>query len=262
MAAGRSTTAKAAEDREAAKVRRQKIFVGCGGVLLLGVVAFQLPGLLGGSGSGSPTATPAAEAAPLATALAPLPASVGGVAIPFWVRRLPPRDLFVPQVTVPGAAATSSSSGSTVVIPKGPAVRAKHFVVKDPFAPQISLPTAPAATQVSGPTPPAPAPSVAPAPSGTAGGSYIVVLATISGRGAPSRRLAAHAVVAARNAGLTKVVANDTIPGGTFEGPHFTVFTGPYTSAAQAHSELVRALRNGYPTAKSEHLSASSTQGF
>lgn len=42
----------------AARERKQKIFVVVGGVLLLGLIAFQLPRLLGGS---SPSAAPAAE---------------------------------------------------------------------------------------------------------------------------------------------------------------------------------------------------------
>ena len=49
----------AASDARAARERKQKIFVAVGGLVLLALLAFQLPKLLGGSGS--ETAAPAAE---------------------------------------------------------------------------------------------------------------------------------------------------------------------------------------------------------
>jgi hypothetical protein len=49
----------ATADARAAKERKQKIFVAIGGVVLLALLAFQLPKLLGGSES--PSAAPAAE---------------------------------------------------------------------------------------------------------------------------------------------------------------------------------------------------------
>src|SRR5262249_13934915 len=156
--------------------------------------------------------------------------SATGPKLPYSVARTAPRDLFMPLISsgpVTAAAAVGHS-------PAAPAVRAKDFVVKDPFVPQIKIPSTPIAPPVQGQssshvtTPKATAPS--------APGAYIVVIGTIPGKGSASLKAAARAVVAARNAGLKDVVANNGLPGakGTF-----TIFTGPYPSAAEAHAELV-----------------------
>ena len=140
---------------------------------------------------------------------------------------------------------------------QGPPVRAKDFVVKDPFVQQIKVPTAPVGPPAQiRPSSPAPAPK---ATAQGAPGAYIVIIGTIPGKGAAGLKAAARAVVAAKNAGLKDVVANDALPGakGTF-----TVFTGPYPSAAEAHTELVRALRNGYPHATTERLKTTPAGGF
>ncbi len=84
----------------------------------------------------------------------------------------------------------------------------------------------------------------------------------IPGGGGASEKAAAHDVVAAKNAGLRDVAADEAVPGTTRMGTHFTVYTGPYPSAAMAQPELVRALRNGYPTAHTQRLPASSGKGF
>jgi hypothetical protein len=71
----------AVADARAARERKQKIFVIAGGVVLLGLLAFQLPGLLGGSSSPSAsqavqtTTTPGAPETP-ATQSSPAPASL------------------------------------------------------------------------------------------------------------------------------------------------------------------------------------------
>lgn len=60
-------------EARAARERKQKIFVAVGGVLLLGLLAFQLPKLLGGSGETAAATTPT----PIPGAVAPeAPASV------------------------------------------------------------------------------------------------------------------------------------------------------------------------------------------
>ena len=171
------------------------------------------------------------------------------------VSRLQGRDLFVPQVS---AASAGLGATATPVSARGPSVRAKKFVVKDPFVAQVTVPTAPAASAATIPV----APSLPATPTDIqAGGSYIVILGVIAGTGDASRKAAARAIVAAKNAGLKDVTANANVPG-TGGKPHYTVFTGPYPSAAMAHFELVRALRNGYPHARTEQFSSAAKKGF
>ena len=137
MAEGANSAARdRAESLEAAKARRQKIFIAVGGVALLGLVGFQLPGLFGSSsGSGSSSAPPSA-----------------GVAVPSIAPRTPP-DRAAPASPVPRSIArlapqgrlqaaglgrrTGGAAAVVGVTLKGPAVRTKDFVVKDVFIPQI-----------------------------------------------------------------------------------------------------------------------------
>jgi len=261
MASTSERARRAAQDREALKLRRQKMFIAVGGGALLVVVGFQLlPALFGGSGSSSPSkssapppATAAAKHVSHSTGSGPLSSS----GLPRSVARLAPRDLFVPQIVVSlGGAATPASK-----TPAGPAVRARHFVAKDPFVPQITPPAATPATSSLTQTPTGEGSGSSPSQvSGGAG--YIVVLATIPGTGIASQKAAERAVVAARNAGLKDVVANDAVPGSSGSAPHFTVYTGPYQFESTVQTELVRALRNGYPKARAQALPSSSGRGF
>jgi hypothetical protein len=243
---------------EETRERRLKIFIAVGGVLLLGLVAFQLPGLLSsGSSTHGSQATPSTVAAVAAAAPAPVSASAATPVdkLPRSIADTRARDVFAPQIATVGGTSASVTAQDT---PRGPAVRAKDFVVKDVFAPQIA---APAATAASSTVIKTATGTTRVIPSAGSGG-YIVVLDSISGIGALSRNQAAHAVVAARNAGLKNVVANDAVPGQSGSGPHFTIYTGPWTTAGSAQSELVRALRNGYPRARSQQLPSSSGKGF
>jgi hypothetical protein len=243
--------AGSARSPEETKVRRQKIFIAAGGLVLLALAGFELPGLLSSSGSGAqrsatPAATPAVSSAGVATpATTPEPRSVA---------RLRARDLFVPQVTAPGA----TPAAGTGRIPTPPHVRSTGFVVKDMFVAQI---TPPAASTVSS-TVIKTAHGTTHVSASVGGGGYIVVLGSIPGVGRSSQQLAAHAVVAAKNAGLKNVVANDAVPGQSGSGPHFTIYTGPWTSSGLAQNELIRALRNGYPHAQAQQLPTSSGKGF
>ena len=69
-------------------------------------------------------------------------------------------------------------------------------------------------------------------------------------------------MVAADNAGLKDVAANDAVPGESGSSAHFTVYTGPYSDEATAEAELVRALRDGYPRAHAQLLPTTSGKGF
>src|SRR3954454_16774152 len=135
------------QDVEARRARRQKIFVAVGGVVLLGIVGFEvLPGVLSSSSSGSSgdavTSAPASApltAAPAATRTVAVAVAVPtGPKLPHSVERAAPRDLFMPLV-VAGAV----KAAPALHTPTAPAVRAKHFVVKDPFIPQVKAPSTP-----------------------------------------------------------------------------------------------------------------------
>ena len=243
--------------------RRRLIFagVGAGSVIVLVVVA--LVGFGGGSLPSGSTTAPSAKSslkAPLASS--PKPArkpSLSPSALALKAaERQGAKDLFVPQVS---AATGGSSPTPTGVTVHGPAVRAKNFVAKDVFIAQISPPAATPAsstvTSTSGGEGSGASPSKV-----SGGGGYIVVLATIPGIGPASQKAAARAVVAAKNAGLKEVVANDAIPGTSGSAPHFTVFTGPYQYQSSVQDELIRALRNGYPQARAQELPVSSGKGF
>jgi hypothetical protein len=248
--------ARRANDLAARRDRRQKIFVAVGGVVLLAIVGFEvLPGMFSSSSSGGSAGT--ASSAP-STAVVTTPAAAvaaeTGPKLPHSVERTPARDLFMPLIS---SGPVNAAVAAVAHTPNVPAVRAKHFVVKDPFLPQVKAPTTPIAPPVqsqSGSHAPAQRPTPQSAPA-----AYIVVIGTIPGKGQASLKAAARAVVAARNAGLKDVVANNALPGakGTF-----TVFTGPYASAGEAHAELVRALRNGYPHATTERLKATPAGGY
>ncbi len=248
-----------AEDLEARRVRRQKIFVAVGAVVLLAIAGFEiLPGVLSsssanGSGGSVSSSTPS-PAAPAATPAVAVASTTAGPKLPYSVERTAPRDLFMPLVS---AGPVSTAAAAALHTPADPAVRAKDFVVKDPFVPQIKPPSTPIAPPAQGrPGSTAPAPKVIPQ---SAPGAYIVVIGTITAKGPAGLRAAARAVVAARNAGLKDVVANDALPGAK---GRFTVFTGPYPTATEAQAELVRALRNGYPHATTERLKTTPAGGF
>jgi hypothetical protein len=250
MSGGGSARSRA-QDREAAKVRRQKIFVGVGGVAMLGLVGFQMKGLV--FSSSKPSTPVAAVAVPLATPVS------SPVKLPAALTHGKQRDLYIAQVT---AGASTPSNADLAITPTGPTVRLKSFVNKDVFRTQVTVPSAPLAQPAGGTaTPQAPAQGSVPAATET-GGSYIVVLKVIPGVGSASQLAAARAIVAAKNAGLKEVTANSSTPGTTQQGEHYTVFTGPYPSQATAQDELVRALRNGYPDARPQQLAATTSGGY
>jgi hypothetical protein len=239
------------QDLAGQRARRQKIFVGAGLAVLLGIVGFEvLPSVVsGGSGGGASSAPPPSVPVSRPAVAA---ASTTGPKLPHSVVKATPRDPFMPLVS-----AGPVNAAAILHTLNGPPVRAKNFVVKDPFIQQLKVPSTPIAPPSQGhPATPAPTPSP---PQRTAPRAWIVVIGSIPGKGAPSLKAAARAVVAAKNAGLKDVVANDALPGAK---DRFTVFTGPYPSAAEAHAELVRALRNGYPHATTVQLKSTPAGGF
>jgi len=107
----------------AARERKQKIFVVVGGVLLLAMLAFQLPKLLGGSES--PTAAPAEESTFASDPTNPAPRRVAAVALVDTDRRLgatpgkltsfsvfAAKDPFVQQVVTESAFGDGGAGGA------------------------------------------------------------------------------------------------------------------------------------------------------
>ena len=142
-----------------------------------------------------------------------------------------------------------------------PAVRAKAFVAKDMFIPQVVIPTAPVAPTSGSVAVPFPDQTKV-LPTKDTGGNFIVILQVIDGTNRASLKAAARAVVAAKNAGLKDVVANDTLGPRTGPKAHFTIFTGLYTTQSGLAAELQRAHRNGYPGAYSERVDNTPIGGF
>jgi hypothetical protein len=95
----------------AARERKQKIFVVVGGLLLVGLMAIQLPKLLGGSSGASPssTSTTDASATPGGTG-APASRSLTNVGLTSF-SRFGGKDPFVQQVTFSDAPQSSGSGG-------------------------------------------------------------------------------------------------------------------------------------------------------
>ncbi len=136
-----SVTAMAAK-----RVRRQKIFIAVGSVLLLAILGFELPKMLGGGGN---------EAAPATTASAsPLGAAPTGAAPVVPSGKLPTTD----RIVVPRDSSQLISFGL--------------FKTKDPFVQQLST-SAAATTPAATPSAPAPAPAGA---TPTPGGSTVAPL--------------------------------------------------------------------------------------
>lgn len=224
-----------------ARDRNRWILLGVLGVLLVVVLAFELPSTLNklSPSSSPPAAAPTQAAAPTAAAAQPVATSLTPV-----LKRLQSfavKDPFVAQLSSSGGSVTASSASvPTGLALSGPPVRTKDFVAKDPFVAQVATPAAaaaspaPEATQSGGS---APAVSNALPSAG-----FVVVLDTVPA--AHGQKLAGLDVIAAENAGLVQV-RTATV----FSGKVLEVYTGPYPSQSAAQTALIRALRDGYTQA-------------
>jgi hypothetical protein len=242
VAAGTLSRRKKEESRAAAKSKRDKIILAVGGVVLVGVFAVEvLPMLTKGSSSPPPPAPPA-----LAT---PAPAAVVavGVVTPATIAtdlrriaKLSTKDPFRPQLVT----ASTASSGA----PKfahGPAVRAKHFVTKNPFKAQLG---APAQTAAAAPlaTPPhvTPASSIQHSSASKAPAGYIVILRSLD-----SRASAEQEVKKAHAQGLTGASILYSSKYTSLRRGYWVVYLSRYSSMAAANSGLQLARANGYASA-------------
>jgi hypothetical protein len=237
-------------DEAAAKAKRQKVFLGAGLVLLVGVLAFQLPKLMKSSSSGSSTAsTPTAPTAGVATST-PSTAVAGAAAIsPSEVKhdlaaiaRYRDKDPFQVQLTT-----GPQTSQQAVTMAHGPAVRRSHFVVKDPFAAQIK--TSSATTASATPATPPPVTSPPPAKTKVTGNSsapygYIVILRSLDSKAAALSELKkAHAQ------GLTTAGVLYSSKYTSLRHGYWVVYLNKYPTWTAANAGLTTAHAHGYASA-------------
>lgn len=122
-----------------AKAKKQKIVAAVLGVVLLGVLAWQVPSLMKTLNKKPPSSTVATPPPPGAGS--PLPVSPGTA----------------PAATPPPSG-TLIDSDPAAQAAGGQLVAFDRFASKDPFAQQLGTPTAPAAPAASKPAPPPPPP--------------------------------------------------------------------------------------------------------
>jgi hypothetical protein len=122
-----------------AKAKRQKIIAGVLGLVLVGVLIFQAPKILGMFGGSSTASEPAATPAPVPVPVTPVPATPGAPA---------------PATPVPGATGSAAlvDSDPAPVPEDGQLVTFDRFESKDPFVQQVGNETESA--QASAPSPP------------------------------------------------------------------------------------------------------------
>lgn len=217
----RRSRAAAAQER-AAKDRRQKMLVAAPGVVLVALLAFQLPRLLKGSGSSSSSVAPTG----ITTAAVPTTPSVPPKsAAERAVLRNAPRDVFA---KVGGG---SPSTLGSVPTPPG---------LHDPFA-RASSPAA-AVAPVSRPTPvrrsvlPGTIILGTPGTGKVAVQGWIVILASIptaQGQGAAT----AFAGQAAK-ASIGKVSVLNSSNRRPLRGGYWVVYTGPFPSLGQVSTQV------------------------
>ena len=130
----------------AARERKQKIFVVVGGILLLAMLAFQLPRILGGSSA--PTAAPAEETAIDGAAVASTTLRPTAVVLVDTDRRsdvapgkltsfgvFSPKDPFVQQVVTDTTVTTTENGGGS----KGEPAKTKQFSVAPTSAAALTV---------------------------------------------------------------------------------------------------------------------------
>jgi hypothetical protein len=233
-----SSTAARARSRQVvdrrAKDRRQMVMVGVLGVVLLALLAFQLPKLLKSSGSSSSSAP--APVVPATPTPAPASSPAASSAALRAAMKQPARDVFQrPAMTV------DSTLGS-VAPPPG---------LHDPFASpkSVAAVSAPAA-------PPAPVQTTSlpgtivlgtPGAGKVAVQGWIVILASIP---TSDGQAAAEAFAAkARRAGLSSVAILDSSTRKGLRGGYWAVYTGPYENIGQVSTAATNVHAAGYGSA-------------
>lgn len=241
VATGTLRRRKAQEQKVAAKSKRDKMILAAGGVVLVAVLAFELPKVMGGGGSSAPPA-------PAPTAGVPAPAAAVPSGLPSAavvsrelraIAKLPAKDPFHPQLGTVSGPSTPAQPAA-----KAPRVRTSHFVLKNPFKAQLG---APAAAQ-SAPAPLAAPPVVTPTKkvhkSSTSSLGYIVILRSLDTRASAER-----AVRTAHAHGLSSASVLYSSKYTTLRHGWWVVYLNKYPSQAAADAGLQQARANGYASA-------------
>lgn len=218
------------------KERREKIALGVGLALLVGIGAFEGPKTLkrlhGSSSTPAPAIAPTSPAAALPTA-PPKPVSLKPLA------RFAAKDPFVPQI------GSVSGKSTPVLANNPPAVLTSHWVEKDPFVQQLSVNSVGPATGSSSSSSSKAAPVAG-------SGAYIVVVASVPfGAGG---RDAKHEAAVARAHGVpsVKIVNSSNYP--TLREGYYAVYSGPYPTLAKALAALAHIRGLGYVSAYTRRL--------
>jgi hypothetical protein len=132
-----------------AKAKKQKIVAAVLGVILIGVLAWQVPSLMKTLNKKPPTSS-----APVAATAAPAP---GAPSVPATG---------APSTGVPVSNGTLADSDPAAQPAGGQLVSFDRFASKDPFAQQLGAPAAPGAVKASKPAPAPPPPPPPPAGAG------------------------------------------------------------------------------------------------
>jgi len=240
-------TIRRRRDREAqklaAKSKRDKVILAAGAVLLVAVLAYEVPKLLSSGSSSAPPPAPAVAPAPAAAATVGAAPSAELVRSELRaIRRLPSKDPFQAQLGANTAVTTGMQP-----LKHGPAVRAKHFVAKDPFKAQIGAPVnaAPAAPLAKAPSvTPTKAVAVHKTSTASASSGYIVILRSLD-----SKASAQQEVRKARAHGLTGVAILYSSKYTTLRHGYWVVYLNKYPTMAAANAGLQDARAHGYGSA-------------
>jgi hypothetical protein len=233
------------EKKVAAKSKRDKIILAVGGLVLVAVLAFELPSILKGSSSSAPPvpATPAPTAAVSSTAVQTGTSSVAVVRRELAaIAKLPSKDPFQAQLG-------TGDAGSSTQLPslaKEPRVRTSHFVVKNPFKVLIGAPVITATV-----APLAKAPVVTPAKVASKASTqvttlvgYIVVLRSLD-----SAATARQEVRRAHAQGLVSAAILYSSRYSTLRHGYWVVYLNRYPTMAAANAGLQEARAHGYASA-------------
>jgi len=244
VATGALRKQQSLEAKTAAKAKRDRLILIGGSVVLVAVLAFELPKVLGGSSSSTPTPAPtvvaSAPAAPSASAVAGAPSSAQVARELKTISHLSLKDPFTPQLTQGAAPSTGASPFG-----KAPAVRASHFKLKDPFKAQLvvaapSTTIAPLAQPTHAVKPvPRSKPAAAAAPYG-----YVVILRSLDTKAAGLSEVRRAHAAGLTSAGLLYSSAYSTLRHG-----YWVVYLAKYRTWDSANAGLQAARAHGYSSA-------------
>jgi hypothetical protein len=253
-----------------ARQRRERVLLGTGILLLVGLLAVEGPKTLSKLHASSPAPLPTATATSMPSSSGSTAAASASAALK-TVSRYRSKDPFEPQI----AAISGGSPTVAVLASKPPKVRSAHFVKKDPFAGQVGVSTgtppppvtatppvvtgpaplkhestqAKSARVAKGSTPAAKAPATSgPGPQVTPSVTgFVVVVASVPV--AQGILAAKRAALTARTRGVARanILFSSRYP--ALRSGFYAVYSGPYRTSAAALKALGLVRSSGYQAA-------------